>query len=176
MINAKKGSAHSLQQTDRVGLIKDGEGVVAGMVCRVNTSNEVVKGSSSAPAANDLLGFAINNQTDGDVIASGRLAMYLLDGSSVIESDQSTVAINASNYPIGARVYAIDSGDNLGKFAPYDSDHATRRIVGTVEGIRSLPGRTAAVSQSYKNLAGETITTSVVVPVDTTVLGIKLAA
>lgn len=168
MINVKKGSAHSLQQTDKVGLTKASEGVVAGMVCRINASNEVVKGSTNAAATDDLLGFAINNQTDGDVIESGRIALYLLDGSSVIETDQSTAAINTTNYVVGARVAAIAS---TGMVRPWVSGD---RVIGHVEGVRDLPSN-VSVSQDYVDLAGATKTRTQLTQKMTKVVAIKLA-
>ncbi|NBQ68976.1 MAG: hypothetical protein EBU46_09155 [Nitrosomonadaceae bacterium] len=170
MINVKKGSAHSLQQTDKVGLAKANEGVVAGMVCRINTSNEVVKGPTDAAAADDLLGFAINNQTDGDVIESGKISLYLLDGSSVIETDQSTATINATNYPVGTRVAAIPDGS--GKVRPWQSGD---RVIGYVEGVRDLPSN-PSVSQDYLDLAGNTKTKTQATQKMIKVVAIKLAA
>lgn len=169
MINVKKGSAHSLQQTDKVGLAKASEGVVAGMVCRINASNEVVKGSTDAAAADDLLGFAINNQTDGDVIESGKISLYLLDGSSVIETDQSTAAINTTNYVVGARVAAIAG---TGMVRPWETGD---RVIGYVEGVRDLPGN-PSVSQAYLDLAGNSKTKTQATQKMIKVVAIKLAA
>ena len=94
MINIKKGTAHSLQQSDKIGNAKSGEAVVAGMLVRIDSNGDVVKGVSAQGVA-DTLGFAINNQTDGDVLESGKIGFILLDGNSVIETDQASSAITA---------------------------------------------------------------------------------
>lgn len=169
MINVKKGSAHSLQQSDRVGLAKASEGVVAGMICRINTSGQVVKGATDEVAADDLLGFAINNQTDGDVIESGKISLYLLDGSSVIETDQSTTAITLANYPIGSRVSVLEDGSGMVK--PWD---ASARVIGYVEGVRTLPAA-PSVSQNYLDLDGNSQTKTLTTQKMINVLAIKLA-
>jgi hypothetical protein len=167
MINFKKGTGHSLAQSDKAVAAKAGEGVVAGMLVNIDTG-EVVKGVTSQGAANTL-GFAINNQTDGDVINSGKIGVLLLDGNSVIETDQVELAINSTNYPVGTRL----AGDTTtGKVKTWSSGD---RIVGYVEGIRTLPVQTSNVTQNYTSVSGTTKSATVSVPVSTTVLGIKLA-
>ena len=171
MINLKKGPAHSLLQTDKVGNAKSGEAVVAGYVVRLDSSGDIVKGPTNAAAADDMLGFALNNQTDGDVVNSGTIAYLLLDGASVVEVDQACVqgTINASNFVTGARVAADPS--NLGKVRPWESGD---RVLGYVEGIRNLPSA-SSVSQNYKNVAGTTKTNTSNVQQSVAFLGIKLA-
>ena len=170
MINAKKGSAHSLGQTDKTGTAKASEGVVAGMVVRINTSGQVVKGPSSAAADDDLLGFAIQTQTDGDVIESGKISMYSLDGSSVLETDQSSVTINTTNYVVGARV-AADFAGTLGAVKPWATGD---RVIGWVEGVRELPSA-VSTSQTYVNLAGATVTKTMTIQKPVNLVGIKLS-
>ena len=169
MINVKKGSAHSLQQSDVRGLAKASEGVVAGMLCRINASGQVVKGPTNAAAADDLLGFAINNQTDGDVIESKKIALYLLDGSSVLETDQADATINLTNYPVGTR---LGAGATAGKVRAWESGD---RVIGYVEGVRALPS-SPSVSQDYLDLDGNTQTKTQATQKMINVLGIKLAA
>ena len=151
MINARKGTAHSLAQADIVGTIVAGQGVVAGMVCRLHTDGTILKGNASATTIQDtLLGFAINNQDDGDVIESGKLGLYSLDGNSVIETDQTAATITAGNYPIGTALTAQTDG------LVADGTPASDRIIGWVYGIRSLPCETTLSNgdkiQSTKNL------------------------
>jgi len=167
MINFKKGTGHSLQQSDIVGKVKSGEAVVAGMLCHINSSGEIIKGVTSQGVA-DTLGFAVNGQTDGDVTESGKIGLVLLDGNSVIETDQTDATINATNYPVGTRL----GGDTTtGKVKAWASGD---RVIGYVEGIRELPS-TESVTQSYKNIAGDTKSTTLTVQKNIKLLGIKLA-
>lgn len=171
MINLKKGTAHSLQQSDIVGNAKAAEGVVAGMVVRLDTSNNVVKGPSDAAALNDLLGFALNSQTDGDVVNSGKLGYLKLDGQSTVEIDQACVTgtITAANFPVGNRISADPA--NLGKVRVWQTGD---RVIGYVDGIRTLPS-VESVSQNYVTVAGVTRTNTSNVQKFVAVLGIKLA-
>jgi hypothetical protein len=135
MINFKKGPALSLHQVNYIGAAKTGEAVVAGMVVQINGSGEVVK-ATITDTANDkdvLLGFAINNQTAGDVIESGKIGVYALDGASVVETDQAVSTINASNYPIGALLTAT------GGLVDVVGNSFAGKIIGQVEGIRVIP-------------------------------------
>jgi hypothetical protein len=135
MINFKKGPALSLHQVNYIGAAKTGEAVVAGMVVQINGSGEVVK-ATITDTANDkdvLLGFAINNQTAGDVIESGKIGVYALDGASVVETDQAVSTINATNYPIGALLTAT------GGLVDVVGNSFAGKIIGQVEGIRVIP-------------------------------------
>ncbi len=152
MINVKKHTAHSLQQTDKVGKAKANEAVVAGMIVSVDAAGDVVKGGD----ATSLFGFAINNQTDGDVVESGKIGVYLLDGGSVIETDQAAATITSSNYAIGAALYP--EAGNTGKVT---TDNTVGKVIGYVEGIRTLPNQNSSTFGTTKTV---------------TVLGIKLAA
>ena len=131
MINFKKGPALSLGQTDKVAKPATGQAIEAGHVVRIASNGEASLGVSETPAA-DLLGFAITDVTDGDAIESGKIGVYLLDGSTVVETDKAVGTINSTNYPIGAAVTASAAG--LVAVASGDD-----RVIGQVEGIRNLP-------------------------------------
>lgn len=146
MINFKKGNGLTLQQADVVGATVTGEGIVAGMVARVHTDGSIKKGVSGSPLS-DLVGFAINNQDDGDVIASGKLGLFLVANNAVVETDQTALAINSTNYPIGRRLTA--GTDGLLKAAA-DGDY----VIGHVTGIRSLPVGLVSVNQDL-NTGGD---------------------
>lgn len=156
MINVRKGTAHSLLQSDVVGNAKANEAVVAGMICYLDAAGDIVKGCSGT-AANDLLGFAINNQDDGDVIESGKIGLYQLDGNSVIETDQAAATINATNYPVGTALYATTGGTGT-----VTTTNTTSRIIGHVNGIRNIP--------SVETVSGVKIQST------RALLGIKLAS
>lgn len=164
MINFKKGPALSLHQVNYIGNSKSGEGVVAGMVVTINGSGQVVKPTIAGSAADKalLLGFAINNQDSGDVLESGVIGVYALDGASVIETDQATGTINAGTYPVGS-LLKVDTG--TGKVTPAANDYAYR-VIGQVEGIRTLPGNIQSLTDNNGN--------TVKVQGTTTVLAIKL--
>jgi hypothetical protein len=168
MINFKKGPALSLHQVNYVAAPGSGvTGIEAGHVVRIQADGLVYKGASSATVSqwNDVAvyGFAINNQTAGDVIESGKIGVYALDGSSVIETDQTTDTINSSNYPIGALLgAATDSSGTLTKVA----NTYAGKIVGQVEGIRTLPGSVQTLTDNNGN--------AFKVQGTTTVLAVKL--
>jgi hypothetical protein len=144
MINFKKGPALSLHQVNYIGAAKADEGVVAGMVVRLE-DGEVVKGASASPAPKDALyGFAINSQDAGDVIESGKIGVYALDGASVVETDQ--YVGESSAYTVGALVTAAN-GANAGKIKL--STDADDKVIGQVEGSRTIPGVTQIVN-GYK--------------------------
>lgn len=174
MINFKKGTGHSLAQSDKVGLAKLNEGVVAGMLVELNSSNQTVK--VAANPANDatygnakLMGFAINNQTDGDVIESGKIGFIQLDGNSVIETDQADAAITAANYPVGTQICAGATAGNVRAWTTANDG----RVIGTVEGIRNLQS-VVSTSQNYLDLSGATVTKTINTQKLIPVLGIKL--
>lgn len=133
-IQVIKGPAHSLKQTDFVGKAKANEGVVAGMLVRKNANGEIVKGvSGQATAVDDLLGFAVTNQDEGDAIESGKIGVYALDGASIIATDQVTGTLNTTTFPIGSRVAPDPS--NAGKVRAWQSGD---RVIGTVVDIRNV--------------------------------------
>lgn len=179
MINFKKGPALSLQQVNYVGKPDSTDttpttGIVAGMVVRVNPNTTIGTGSTGTLATdrNTLFGFAINNQSSGDVIESGVIGVYALDGASVIETDQTAgVTISASNFPIGQALTMDTAGQVIAKVSEtfIDSDTFQGKIIGYVEGIRNLPGKqnttvTLSTGRSFTHQS----------PV--TVLGVKLAS
>lgn len=191
MINVKKGTAHSLQQSDMRGN-NTGATIYAGLVCHVDTSGNVVAGGDGTTG---LRGFAINNSADGDAIESGKIALYSLDGNSVIETDQvdlvdnggsTPVTLTAANYAVGVPVYANAS---TGKVTLYPgAGSANGAAIGWVEGVRSLqnatpyPSGVLAGSQNYPSLLEQYNGTPVTksynykAQVNVPVLGIKLAA
>jgi hypothetical protein len=170
MINFKKGPALSLHQINYIGKAVSGQAVVAGMVVRLNNNSgtvEVLKGSSdSSPDLNAIYGFAINNQDAGDVIESGVIGVYALDGASVIETDQAAATINYTNYPIGSLLTTNTSGQVV-KASDQTSLTAVK-IIGQVEGIRTIPGNVQSLTDNNGN--------AFKVQGTTTVLGVKLAS
>lgn len=141
MINAKKGIAHSLGQSDFIGAAKANEGVVAGMLVLKDANGDIVKAGAAAsatvtdPVNTARYGFAVNNQSDGDVIESGKVGAYSLDGNSVIETDQAAATINASNYPVGTVV--VPDATATGKVR---AGVANGKSIGVVDSIRSIRG------------------------------------
>lgn len=178
MINIKKGTAHSLQQTDAVAKVVANEGVVAGMVVHIdptaNSNTGGVKKSTSTTAVSATgaaIGFAANDQTDGDVIESGKLGVYLLDGGSIIESDQYVSGLTLTEVALLGKK-AVTSA-TAGKFdiaateTAMDAEIAstpTLRILGTVVSVRTIP--TVEVPATASTLGWPTAT----------VIGIKLGA
>jgi hypothetical protein len=169
MINFKKGPALSLHQVNYVGPIDTTDttpatGIVSGMVVRINADGSVGTGATSDTAdVNTLYGFAINNANAGDVIESGKIGVFALDGMSVVETDQTAETITSTTYPIGKAL----SVDTAGKVKAVNTSTYTGKIIGWVEGIRSIP----AQSNGSTVINGRSFT----YPVSTTVLGIKLA-
>ena len=159
MINFKKGPALSLHQVNYIGAAKANEGVVAGMVVTINGSGEVVKPtiSDNATDKEKLFGFAINNQSAGDVIESGKIGVYALDGASVIETDQTENPVTAVNYPVGT-LLSVKTGTGL---VCAVANSYTGKIIGQVEGVRTIPGLTQEIN-------------GVKVQGTTAVLGVKL--
>jgi len=171
-LNIKKGTAHSLQQSDKIGNAKAGEAVVAGMLVHIDSNGDIIKGvsgSSGTFGVGDLIGFAIQTQTDGDVLESGKLGYYQLDGNSVIETDQAAAAITAGNYPVGTALTGNGTAGTVKTAAAGD------KVIGYVEGIRTLPVE-ASLSQNYQNVAGATKTNTSYQQTTKAFLGIKLAS
>lgn len=106
MINARKGNAHSLAQTDFTGSLKTDEGVIAGQLVRKNATGQIEKVPASGTSALtevSLVGFAVTNQNEGDAIESKKIGVYALDGGSVIETDQfegTVVAADVGKYVV----------------------------------------------------------------------------
>lgn len=143
MINVKKGTAHSLQQSDFIGEAKANEAVVAGMLVLEDANGDIVKAGATASATpTDAVnvakyGFAINTQADGDVIESGKIGAYALDGNSVIETDQVAETINASNFPVGEPIIPDVTATGLVR-----SYAANGKVIGYADGIRTIRGTT----------------------------------
>lgn len=165
MINFKKGPALSLHQVNYVGVPYAADNIVAGMVVRVHTDGGIRKGATTSTAdTSTLYGFAINSYTSGDVIESGKIGVFALDGMSVIETDQAAADITSTNYAIGAAL----SVDTAGKVKVVDPASYAGKIIGWVEGIRSIPGQ----ANGATTINGRVFT----YPADTTLLGVKLAS
>lgn len=160
MINIRKGQAHSLQQSARVGATVASEGVVAGMLVKYDpTANSNAGGIKKVSSATDagLLGFAVNNQTDGDVIASGKLGLYMLDGASVVESDQIQTSPTVAATVAAIGNFVIPS-TTAGKFNIVTSV-TTERVIGKVYDVRTLPSVTipAGYPASVANWENSTV-------------------
>lgn len=167
MINFKKGTAHSLAQVDRVGTAISG--ITAGMLVHLSNVDPAaivkgVDGSTGTFGVANLIGFAVNNSLDADVIASGKIGVLLLDGNSVIETDQTDAAITLTNYPIGSPLGADGTTGAVQIAATGD------RIIGYVEGVRTLPTVPSTAVQGTTPGDGTTPEWNT-----TAMLGIKLA-
>ena len=158
MINVRKGTAHSLQQTDVVGAVtvnasrtlglttSGGATVVAGMLCQKNSSGNIeLIDTCVTTASYGQVGFAVNASADGDVIESSKIGLYALDGSSVIETDQFTGTYTIAD--IGKPVVADGAGGAaIGKVKVVAHNaSATSRRIGTVYDVPSsvFVGQTA---------------------------------
>ena len=176
MINFKKGPALSLHQVNYVGKPDSGNSteITSGMVVRITADGTVAIGSTGTPAndKNSLFGFAINNESAGDVIESGVIGVYALDGASVIETDHAAATITAGNYPIGHALGVNTDG------AVVSVDPATYagKIIGWVEGIRTLPGKHNTTVSLTNQVTGEPTGRSFTYQDSITVLGVKLAS
>lgn len=166
MINVKKGTAHSLQQSDVRGT--NPGGVTAGQLCYITNAGAVAKVPSSGGATFvGIRGFAINNSTDGDVLESGKIALYTLSGSSVIETDQvdsNDGALNSTTYPVGTPLYPSIVTAGLVSKTNGASGNLWAAPIGYVEGVRSIQ------AENNKTVSGYNA------QVNVPVLAIKLAA
>lgn len=139
MINVRKGSHHSLGQTDFVGAAKTNEAVVQGQLVEKDANGDIVKiakldNATRGSATNKiglqkLIGFALTNQNEGDAIASGKIGVYALDGSSVIETDKYTGTVTISD--IGNPVVQDSSSGTNGNVCVVAAE-TTERIIGWV--------------------------------------------
>lgn len=183
MINIKKGTGLSLQQSDAVLTLTANEDIKAGMVVATTSAGAAIK--SIQTTGDKLVGFALGNQEDTDVIDAGKIAVIRLDGHSVIETDQAFETINSTNFPLGGPVYAYTAGStalSLGKVGGANQGSGNT-LVGYVEGIRTVPAAkpttlTPAVSHKYVDRSGTEITPAAVNMgwPTVTVVGIKLIA
>ena len=161
MINFKKGPALSLHQINYVA--SPGSGVTnieAGHVVRIQADGLVYKGMPASTGQGNsaaIYGFAINSQSAGDVIESGKIGVYALDGASVIETDKftdgssGTIGNGVGTFIPGKYVsatadgllYVVDSTSAVTDATTAGSD--TPKIIGqVVEAARSLPGKVTA--------------------------------
>jgi len=165
MINFKKGPALSLNQVNYTGPVATSpvQNIVAGMVVQINSSGAVIKPTIADAAADKalLLGFAINNQLDGDVVEAGALGVYALDGASVVETDQYVAGTIASFVP-GALVGVETLTGKIKVVTPANAA-AGYRVIGQVEAVRALLGVTQVIN-------GVSVQGSI------TVVGVKLAS
>ena len=157
MINIKKGTAFSLSQSDIRGLnpgapygTSGATVITAGSLNYVNSSGVVTAAGGTTYSNGGIRGFAINNSYDGDALESGKIALYTLDGNSVIETDQVDVvgdigggstnsAINTTNYPVGTPLYASQATAGL---VSKTTSGTPGPIIGWVEGVRALQNAT----------------------------------
>lgn len=140
MINVRKGTAHSLQQTDVVGNAKTGEAVVAGQLVSKDTSGDIVKvakldnatrGSATnriAPTAGNF-GFAFTNQAEGDAIESGKIGYYALGTGAVVETDKFSGTFTIAD--IGKPVVQDGNGGTTGNVTVVAAG-TTEKILGHV--------------------------------------------
>lgn len=140
MINVKKGTGHSLSQSDWRG--KGTVDPITRVFTPVVVAGQVVSRTGGVDAIvlgvgtiGDQIGFAVTNSVEGDAIESGKIGAYALDGNSVIETDQVLETINTTNFPYGAPVYAVVGGSNAGLVSKLASSNV---LVGRVDGIRTI--------------------------------------
>jgi len=177
-LNFVKGIAYGLNQSDFRGTVATSGTIVQGSIVRLdNTTGNILLGSSVTTelvATADLLGVSLNNDTDGDVLESGKIAAIAFDGNSVIQTDQTAVSPpTASAYPIGSFVTANSSGQFTAATV------GTHKLLGVVEGVGTIPGvATNVTSSGYTSVPSGTsvagVATGVQAPI--TVLTIKLLA
>jgi hypothetical protein len=164
MINFKKGPALSLHQTNYVAPVGP-ESITAGMVVRISGADGLAYrgfsngsgGTITAGAGNygsgAIYGIAINSSTSGDVIESGKIGIYALDGATALETDQYTGTPTVGQYvttnAAGQLVAIADAAGATGAgTAIGDSTTAaldTPKIIGQViEGVHTLENKATA--------------------------------
>lgn len=152
-INVRKGTGHSLVQTDAVGALKAAEGVDAGMFVFIDGSDvdattglgKVKKvlpldNATRASATNKvgksvLVGFAVTTQAEGDAIESGKIGIYVPDGGTVIET--SYFVGNYTVADIGKPIVQAANGSAAGTVTVITDAAAVtsaERIIGLVYG------------------------------------------
>ena len=158
MINFKKGPALSLHQTNYVAAVGP-EAITAGMVVRISRADglayrgisngagvALTTGISSASTAG-IWGIAINSSTSGDVIESGKIGIYALDGATVLETDQYSGTPLVGQY-VGSnelgKLVVVDASTAL---SDTDTDGAVEipKIIGQViETVHTLENKATA--------------------------------
>lgn len=174
MLSFLKGTGYSLLQSDFRGVPATQNGtIVQGNIVYKNAAGVITIGAvSNLVASTDLIGIAMNNDLDGDVNEANSIGALAFDGETVIQTDQVSGSISASNYPIGT---PLTYTTTTGLFTT--GTIGTNRIVGIVEGVFSFPGTlTTVASSGYNSVPNGTAVASqnVQVQAPTTVLTIKL--
>jgi hypothetical protein len=158
MINFKKGPALSLHQTNYTAPVGP-ESITAGMVVRISsadglayrgTSNgagaPLTAGISSAATAG-IWGIAINSSTSGDVIESGRIGVYALDGATVLETDQYAGTPLVGQY-VGSnalgQLVVVDASTALADTNTVGAVEIPKIIGQVVEGVHTLENKATA--------------------------------
>ena len=165
MINFKKGPALSLHQTNYVAPVGP-ESITAGMVVRIskvdgkayrgfsNGSGGTIGAGAGNYGSGNIYGIAINSSTSGDVIESGKIGIYALDGATALETDQYTGTPEVGHYvttnAAGQLVVIADAAGATGAATLIgDSTTAsaldTPKIIGQViEGVHTLENKATA--------------------------------
>lgn len=116
-LNVRKGSAHSLAQTDTTASVtvnaltrvvtptafagqlvyKDTTGALAVVPKLNNATRASATNKIGDSASASQVGFAVNNTDEGDVKECAKMGIYLLDGGSVIETSYYTGTVTAAD-------------------------------------------------------------------------------
>lgn len=159
MINFKKGPALSLHQTNFVASVGP-ESITAGMVVRIDPNGVAYRGFSNGAASPTAItsglgdkasgffyGIAINSSTSGDVIESGKIGVYALDGASVIETDQYTGTPTVGQYVttnVAGQLVAITDATAAVADAQTGTDGPSKIIGQVVETVHTLENKATA--------------------------------
>jgi hypothetical protein len=140
-------------------------GIEAGHVVRIEADGKVYKGAGAAATSQwndgEVWGFAINSQTAGDVIESGKIGIFALDGASVIETDKFTNTAGGTtgagstgfvpgkyvSADVNGNIYVINAAAGITDAETTNTGTTldTQKIIGqVVEASRSLPGKVTA--------------------------------
>jgi hypothetical protein len=160
MINFKKGPALSLHQTNYVAAVGP-ESITAGMVVRIQQDGStqvayrgisngagvaLTTGISSASTAG-IWGIAINSSTSGDVIESGKIGVYALDGATVLETDQYAGTPLVGQY-VGSnaagQLVVVDASTALADTNTAGTVEIPKIIGQVVEGVHTLENKATA--------------------------------
>ncbi len=138
-INVRKGTAHSLAQTDFTGSLYAGEAVEAGDLVYKTTAGEIRKvakldNSTRGSATNKItdslmIGFAITTQSEGDAIESNKIGVCALDGASIIETNKFTGTVTLAD--VGKPVVQDGNGGTNG-YVTVVAGGTTERVIGNV--------------------------------------------
>ena len=140
MINVKKGTGFTLEQSDFTGAAVSTVPITAGEVVYLDNSGNIQYATAALSVPNGAggrVGFALSGSTEGSVIASGRVPVLALDGNSVIETDQFDGSVGS--YTIGQNVTASSSGNgNITLQSVTVGATPTAKVLGVVVGNRQL--------------------------------------